>query len=180
MEAFYRQKGVRMSRLCYTESRLVITGLLCFREIAGVTIRQMTSLMFIRWFPIVVVQSLSCVLLFMIPWTATCQASLSFIVSRNLLKLMSIESVMLSNHLILCHLWSPCSRAKSPPTARDIFKSVNLTMLFPKTLQWLLHSKYIKCKFFPMAWHSFDAHSNICWKNNGEKNFFCLFQTYVF
>ena len=48
MEAFYRQKGVRMSRLCYTESRLVITGLLCFREIAGVTIRQMTSLMFIR------------------------------------------------------------------------------------------------------------------------------------
>ena len=36
-------------------------------------------------------------------WTAGCQASLSFTSSWNLLKLMSIESVMLSNHLILCH-----------------------------------------------------------------------------
>ena len=103
MEGFHRQKGGSMSGLCYTKSRLVITGLLCSREIAGVTIRQMTSLIFIRWFAIVVVQSLSCVLLFMIPWTAACQASLSFTVSQNLLKLMSIESVMLSNHLILCH-----------------------------------------------------------------------------
>ena len=37
------------------------------------------------------------------PWTAACQASLSFTVSESLLKLMSIESVMPSNHLILCH-----------------------------------------------------------------------------
>ena len=37
------------------------------------------------------------------PWTAVCQASLSFIISRSLLKLMSTESVMPSNHLILCH-----------------------------------------------------------------------------
>jgi len=36
------------------------------------------------------------------PWTAACQASLSFIISQSLLKLMSIESVMPSNHLILC------------------------------------------------------------------------------
>ena len=36
------------------------------------------------------------------PWTAACQASLSFTVSQSLLKLMSIESVMPSNHLILC------------------------------------------------------------------------------
>ena len=36
------------------------------------------------------------------PWTAACQASLSFTVSQSLLKLMSIELVMLSNHLILC------------------------------------------------------------------------------
>ena len=35
-------------------------------------------------------------------WTAACQAFLSFTVSRSLLKLMSIESVMPSNHLILC------------------------------------------------------------------------------
>ena len=38
------------------------------------------------------------------PWTAACQASLSFTISQSLLKLMSVESVMLSNHLILCCL----------------------------------------------------------------------------
>ena len=48
------------------------------------------------------VQSLSCVQLFMTPWTAACQASLSITNSRSLLKLMSIELVMPSNHLILC------------------------------------------------------------------------------
>ena len=37
-----------------------------------------------------------------IPWNAVCQASLSFTISQNFLKLMSIESLMLSNHLILC------------------------------------------------------------------------------
>ena len=46
---------------------------------------------------------LSHVGLFVIPWTAECQASLSFTISRSLLKLMSIASVMSSNHLILCH-----------------------------------------------------------------------------
>ena len=50
-----------------------------------------------------VVQSLSHVRLFATPWTAACQASLSFPISWNLLKLMSIELVMLSNHLIFCH-----------------------------------------------------------------------------
>ena len=49
------------------------------------------------------VQSFSHVLLFMTPWTAACQASLSFNISQSLLKLMSIESVMPSNHLILCY-----------------------------------------------------------------------------
>ena len=48
------------------------------------------------------VQSLSHVWLFVIPWTAACQASLSIINSQSLLKLMSITSVMPSNHLILC------------------------------------------------------------------------------
>ena len=41
--------------------------------------------------------------LFVTPWTAACQASLSITNFRNLLKLMSIDSVMPSNHLILCH-----------------------------------------------------------------------------
>ena len=49
------------------------------------------------------VQSLSCVRLFVTPWTAAHQASLSITNSWSLLKLMSIELVMPSNHLILCH-----------------------------------------------------------------------------
>ena len=42
------------------------------------------------------------------PWTAACQASLSITNSQSLLKLMSIKSVMHSNHLILCHPVSSC------------------------------------------------------------------------
>ena len=49
------------------------------------------------------VQLLSCVRLFATPWTAARQASLSITNSRSLLKLMSIKSLMPSNHLILCH-----------------------------------------------------------------------------
>ena len=48
-------------------------------------------------------QSLSSVQLFATPWTEACQDSLSISNSWSLLKLMSIESVMPSNHLILCH-----------------------------------------------------------------------------
>ena len=48
------------------------------------------------------VQLLSRVWLFMIPWTEACKASLSVNNSRSLLKLMSLKSVMPSNHLILC------------------------------------------------------------------------------
>ena len=49
------------------------------------------------------VQSLSSVRLFATPWTAARQASLSITNSQSLLKLMSIESMMPFNHLILCH-----------------------------------------------------------------------------
>ena len=49
------------------------------------------------------VQSLSCVRLFATPWTTACQASLSNTNSRSLIKLMPSESVMPSNHLILCY-----------------------------------------------------------------------------
>ena len=48
-----------------------------------------------------VVQMLSCIQLFATPWTAACQASLSFTISRSLLKLMLTESVMPFKHLIL-------------------------------------------------------------------------------
>ena len=51
----------------------------------------------------ILVESLSRVQLFATPWTAACQASLSITNSWSLLKLTSIESVMPSSHLILCH-----------------------------------------------------------------------------
>ena len=51
---------------------------------------------------VIVVQLLRRVQLFVTPWTAACQASLSFTISWGLLKLMSTESVMPSNHHILC------------------------------------------------------------------------------
>ena len=54
------------------------------------------------------VQLLSCVRLFVTRWTAAHQASLSITISWSLLKLMSIESLMPSNHLILCHPLSSC------------------------------------------------------------------------
>ena len=52
---------------------------------------------------VAIVQLLSCVHLFTNPWTSALQASLSFTISWSLLKHISIELVMPSNHLILCH-----------------------------------------------------------------------------
>ena len=53
-------------------------------------------------YPLKSVQSLSYVWLFVTPWTAACQASLSITKSQSLLKLMPIQLVMSSNHLVLC------------------------------------------------------------------------------
>ena len=55
------------------------------------------------YFHILASVQFSCVWLLATPWTAACQASLSITNSQSLLKLMSIESVMPFNHLILCH-----------------------------------------------------------------------------
>ena len=52
---------------------------------------------------LVAVQWLSCIQLFSTPWATVCQASLSFTIFHSLLTLMSVESRMQSNHLILCH-----------------------------------------------------------------------------
>ena len=64
-----------------------------------------TTIKFCDWtkLPFNQFSSLSCVQLFVTPWTAACQTYLSITNSRSLPKLMSIESVMPSNHLILCH-----------------------------------------------------------------------------
>ena len=54
-------------------------------------------------FQFISVQLLSHVQLFVTPWTAACQASMSITAAQSLLKLMSVESVISSNHLTLCH-----------------------------------------------------------------------------
>ena len=70
----------------------------------------------VEWVQFSSVQSLSRVWLFATPWIAVCQAFLSINNSWNLLKLMSIESMMLSNHLILCH---PLFLLQSFPASRS-------------------------------------------------------------
>ena len=73
-----------------------------------------------------VVQSLSHVQLLATPWTAAHQASLSFTISWSLLKLMSIESMMSINHLILCHPFSACpqiSPASGSSPMSQLFRS---------------------------------------------------------
>ena len=76
------------------------------------------------------VQSLSRVQLFVTPWVAACQASLSITNSRSLLKLMPIELVMPSSHLILCRplLFLP----PIPPSIRVFSSESTLHMRWPK------------------------------------------------
>ena len=69
----------------------------------------------ICWLQFSSVQSLSCVQLFANPWITAHQATLSITNSRTLLKLMSIESVMPSSHLIFCH---PLLLSPIPPSIR--------------------------------------------------------------
>ena len=76
------------------------------------------------------VQSLSCVRLFATPWTAARQASLSITSSQSSVKLMSIESVVPSSHLILCHplfLLPPI-----PPSIRVFSNESTLRMRWQK------------------------------------------------
>ena len=76
------------------------------------------------------VQLLSCVRLFVTPWIAARQASLSITNSRSSLRLTSIESVMPSSHLILCHplLLLPLV----PPSIRVFSNESTLRMRWPK------------------------------------------------
>ena len=74
-------------------------------------------------------QSLSHTQLFVTPWTAACQASMSISNSRNLLKPMSIESVMPSNHLILCH---PLLLPSIFPSIRVLFNESTLRIRWLK------------------------------------------------
>ena len=66
-------------------------------------LKNHTLVHFILHFFTIIVQFLSLVLQFETQWTAACQVSLSFTISWSLLKLIPFESVVSSNHLILCH-----------------------------------------------------------------------------
>ena len=100
------------------------------------------------------VQSLSRVWLFATPWTAARQASLSITDSWSWLKLMSIESVMPSNHLILCHLahnmlsvsgWWGCFDARNAvftclvtPPSRDIDRLINPINIYVLSTKYMM------------------------------------------
>ena len=79
---------------------------------------------------VVVVHLLSHVQPLATPWTAACQASLSFTISQSLLELLSIQLVMTSNHLILCYplLLSPSIF----PSIRVFFNESALRIRWPK------------------------------------------------
>ena len=97
----------RPSLSCYTFSDLWVCCLCCsfLSEIvsfAPAHVSNPYSPILLHLFVYCIVQSLSHVRLFATPWTAACQASLSFIISQSLLKLMSTELMISSNHLIFC------------------------------------------------------------------------------
>ena len=97
------------------------------------------------WTPISSVQSLSHIQLFGTPWITACQASLSITNSQSLLKLMSIESVMPSSHLILCRpllLLPPI-----PPSIRVFSNESTLRMRWPK--YWSFSLSIIPSKEIP-------------------------------
>ena len=95
----------------------------------------------VPWAPCVV-QSLSRVQLFATSWTAALQVSLSFTISWSLVKLMSIELVMPSNNLILCH----------PLLLPSIFPSIRV---FSNVL--------VLCITWPKYWSFSISPSNECW-----------------
>ena len=94
---------------------------------------------------IVVVQSLSHAQLFAASWTAEYQDFLSFTISQSLLKLMSIESVMPSNHLILCH--SLLLLPSIIPSIRVFSNELALCIRWPK--YW----SFVSASVFPVNIH---------------------------
>ena len=94
------------------------------------------------------VQLLSRVRLFATPWTEVCQASLSITNSWSLFKLMSIESVMPSNHLILCRpLLLPPSVI---PSIRVFFKWISSSHQVTKVLEFQL--QHISLLSYYLSW----------------------------
>ena len=93
---------------------------------------------------VVIIQLLSHVQLFVTPWTAAHQASLSFIISQSLLKLKSIKLMMPSNHLILCHpllllssIFPSIRVFSNEPTLHQVDAKVLELQLQLQSFQWI-------------------------------------------
>ena len=148
--------------------------------------KQISKVVFVYQFSSV--QSLSCAQFFVTPWTAACQTSLSITNSWSLLKLMSVESVMPSNHLILC-----CPLLLSPsifPTIRVFSNESVLRIRWPKywsfsfsitpsneysvlisfKMDWLA---YIRVHF-PYLWRKGNLSSNIVVKQVFKESWISL------
>ena len=108
---------------------------------------------------IFIVQSVSPVQLFANPWSATCQASPSFSISQSLLKFMSIESVMLFNHLILCGPLFPLP---------SVFPSIRVF-----SNESALHIKSSKCLRFFFSISPSSEYSGLISFRNDWFNFLC-------
>ena len=130
--------------LIFSKSQLFLSFLLIFL----VSISFISALIFMIYFLLLTfssVQSLSRVQLFVSPWIAARQASLSITNSRSSLKLTSIKSVMPSSHLILCRpllLLLPI-----PPSIRVISSESTLHMRWPK--YWSFSFSIIPSKEHP-------------------------------
>ena len=100
---FHHNLGA-INYLLFVEDFSLWSNTSLFLSMFNMNLKRMYILQFLSTglFVAVAVQSLSHVCLFTTPWTAACPSPLSFTISQSLLKFMSIESVMLSNHLILC------------------------------------------------------------------------------
>jgi len=99
------------------------------------------------------VQPLSRVWLFATPWTAACQASLSIPTSWSLPKLMFIESVMPSNHLILCH---------SLLLLPSIFPNISVFSNESDTTEWLNWTEGLGCEHLSF-WKNKYLFIYLCW-----------------
>jgi len=97
---------------------------------------------------VVVLQLLNRVWLFVTPWTIARQASLSFTIFRRLLKLMSVESMITSNHLVLCTAFSSCPQSfpASGFFQTEFWETLNLIIPL-----WKLKSG-IKITFLVWGW----------------------------
>ena len=137
------------------------------------------------YYRVAVVQSLSRVWLFVTPWTAAHQAPLSFTISWRLFTFMSIESVMLSNHLIFCCPFCFCLQSfpasGSFPISQlfasggqSIGASASASVLpiyiqdwFPIGLTGLIS---LQSKGRPRVFSNISLHIWGCWKHQ----FFCI------